>query len=233
MSIRFMMILIFTFFIIFLFSLEARPIYQLTLANGVVYTGHIHKKNSDGSVLFSSNDGMEYSFQKKEILELRKMDEKMGISKRNLINDIPQRGNIGLGYGIPYGNMGIGIDCFIINNLAATLGLGVFYGNDLDVGARYFFRNSNKTFRPKITLLYGKNRNIKINSAWNGKDNDVNCYGVTVGTGGLVSFGHRKRTSLDFDAIYIITSIDELNQTVDTKDKLNRLGFSVGYRFNF
>jgi hypothetical protein len=65
-------------------------------------------------------------------------------------------GSWGIGYGIPYGNLGVNIDYRVVSEfyLSGAVGSGF---NDIGYafGARYYFPHYTETVRPRLSVLYG------------------------------------------------------------------------------
>lgn len=62
---------------------------------------------------------------------------------------------VGVGLGVPYGVLGAGIDIGI-SNFSLVAGLGTaLEGLGWSAGARYYFFNQTRRFRPHFTAVYG------------------------------------------------------------------------------
>ncbi len=236
-----MLILCLLFFTISCISAESRPYYKLTLSNGNNYEGTILKEKPDGSILFRTKDGVKYLLHKDEISSLTEMA--IPFAQTNKIQNlgIPYKGNFGVGIGIPYGIFGFGADYFVRPRIAATIGLGTaFIGGAYDVGIRYFLRDMDHTWRPRLSAYYGINSFELVQTADNelDKKNSDTFAGLTLGIGQQWSWGKSKHTGIELDMNYLVTTgvfdrIDELKAHGYDVSEASRIQMSIGIRHNF
>lgn len=147
-----------------------------------------------------------------------------------------KRGSIGLGWGLPYGGLGVNADVCFFDVAALTAGVGSFgRAAGFSVGGKYFHGSPNKTWRPQIALLYGVNKVLVIEDEVAG-DRTEAFRGFTVGLGSQFMFGKAKKHGFDLDLLYIVSSgvfqrVEDLEQQGYQIGSINRFTFSLGYRY--
>lgn len=149
-----------------------------------------------------------------------------------------KKGSLGLGFGIPYGGLGINADVYFFDSVALSAGVGSFgYTAGYELGIKYFYGSSQKTWRPQAVLFYGINGIILVERD---PEEDIReaFPGFTVGLGSQFMFGRKKRHGFDIDVLYVLSSgmfkrMDELEQLGYQFEEVSRLKFSLGYRFAF
>lgn len=141
---------------------------------------------------------------------------------------------VGIGFGIPYGILGVNVDFVVAPNLNLTAGLGT---STVDLGysfgAKYFFSDVSHSFRPRILALYGTNAVLWDASGW---DNDKSYTGLSLGAGAQWMWGESKSNGLDFDIIFIATTgldVNDLKNQGIIVDEPGKIKFSIGYRHMF
>ncbi len=156
----------------------------------------------------------------------------------DLAPPLARRGGLGLGYGVPYGGLGLNADISVFDALAVTAGVGS-YGHSAGyaVGVKYLHGSPLKTWRPQAILLYGINRVLVLKDPVAG-DRGEAFTGFTAGLGSQLMFGKAKRHGLDFDVLFLISSgfykrIQELEEQGYTISNSSRFTFSLGYRYSF
>ncbi|MBW6514089.1 MAG: hypothetical protein K0B87_04975 [Candidatus Syntrophosphaera sp.] len=157
------------------------------------------------------------------------------------ISPIPDnKGSLGLGYGTPYGGLGLNADVYFFDTAAVTIGVGSYgYTAGVVLGVKGFYGPSTKTWRPQAVLLYGTNRAIYVDREPEEPNIRESCSGFTAGLGSQFMFGKKKRHGFDFDILYVISSEafdrrDYWNpQLVNKIPEIQRFGFSLGYRYAF
>ncbi len=149
-----------------------------------------------------------------------------------------RRGSLGIGYGIPYGGIGVNADVYFWDSVALTAGIGSFgYSAGYAMGGKYLHGSRNKTFRPQFTLLYGVNGVVVVKDP-NEPEKRETYTGFTAGLGAQVMFGSKKQHGFDADLLYKLSSgifgrTEELLSIGYPVKKPHRYGFSVGYRYAF
>ncbi len=116
--------------------------------------------------------------------------EKNGNTKeiiRNTITNIEEipfgtLGNVGVGFGIPYGVLGFNLELSLLPYLSVTGGFGttIFTGVGYNVGLKGYFRKPGPVWRPRASVYYGINGMYAKD--FNHPDNEKYS-GVTVGLG--------------------------------------------------
>lgn len=154
-------------------------------------------------------------------------------------------GSVGVGFGLPYGLIGLGLDINLANNLYATIGLGTT-GDSVayNAGLKYYFRDVSKVWRPRLTFLYGTNGFLERECFGYGCNfnSEIETFkGTTVGLGQSFSFGHKRKHGFDLDLLYRLSDggfedeTDRLENNGYTVEQSSSNGFSlaIGYRYNF
>lgn len=133
-------------------------------------------------------------------------------------------GTFGVGFGIPYGTLGINVEFNLVPYLSVTGGLGttIFSGLGYSIGLKGYFRKPGKVWRPRASIYYG------INGLYaediNHPDNKKYT-GITAGLGQLFLW---KKHGFDLDLIYLITS-----KLWEEHSGGGRIKLSIGYRYAF
>lgn len=143
----------------------------------------------------------------------------------------------GVGFGIPYGVMGVNLNYNIIPYMDLSLGLGIspLSGFAYNIGGKLYFASDEKRFRPKISCYYGTNTMVD-DPLYYETDNSTNYNGITVGVGGLVYFDQANRHGLDIDLLYRVSTeanIDRLNVEGYDTSGIEEFTISIGYRQKF
>lgn len=140
---------------------------------------------------------------------------------------IPKIGSFGVGFGIEYGVCGFNIETNLTNHLALSAGIGstIFAGIGYNIGSKFYFSKTGKTWRPRIEVYYGTNSmlmtDIDLTDLVPGAYYKVQTFkGFTVGLGQVWWLGIRKRNGLSFDILYLFLKeakdkIKEINTNVD------------------
>ncbi|MBN2382756.1 hypothetical protein JXQ70_07725 [bacterium] len=160
--------------------------------------------------------------------------------------------SVGIGYGLPYGVLGVNADLKLFQNLYMTLGMGtVLVSDDIayNLGLRYFFFGPEKSIRPRITVMFGANSIVEVDMWDRGPDNEWDTaddfvdesewrryQGWTAGAGVQWNFGATKKYGLDLDVMYNFYSqldVDEIEEKDhETADEPDDVSVSLGFRIN-
>ena len=142
------------------------------------------------------------------------------------IEDVPygKLGTFGIGFGLPYGLLGINLEFLVIPYLSVTGGLGttLFAGLGYNVGIKGYFRKPGPIWRPRASIYYGINGIYAVD--FNHPDNKKYS-GLTVGLGQIFLW---EKHGFDLDLIYIVTS-----KLWDEHDGGGKIKISIGYRYAF
>ncbi len=163
----------------------------------------------------------------------------------NEINNFPDKGSIGIGFGIPYGILGVNGDITIKKKLNLSVGLGQYYENNTsayNIGLKYFIRDNEKIWRPRVSILYGSNAFLNFTYP-DGSAKTVSYSGFNLGIGQQWNFGKTRKHGIDLDILYMLSDggyDDDWNdfaanpENIIYKEKSNnKIKFSFGYRHNF
>lgn len=151
------------------------------------------------------------------------------------------KGSLGTGIGFQYGLLGVNLDLKVTDNLYATAGVGRLLDiTGWSVGAKYYFLDADRTWRPRAILLYGVNGAL-VKQSYFVDDEYESFTGISVGLGQSIAFGRSRTHGLDVDLLYRVTDgglsdrFDELeDEGYDVKNNEGGSVFlSIGYRFNF
>lgn len=149
-----------------------------------------------------------------------------------------KKGSLGLGFGTPYGGLGINADVYFFDSVALSAGVGSFgYTAGYELGIKYFYGSSQKTWRPQLLLFYGINGIILVDRD---PEEDIReaFPGFTIGLGSQFMFGKKRQHGFDIGVLYVLSSgmfkrMDELEQQNYLFEEVNRFKFSLGYRYAF
>jgi hypothetical protein len=149
---------------------------------------------------------------------------------------------VGLGFGIPYGGLGVSSDVFLLESGAVTIGIGSFgYTLGRELGIKYLYGSRDRLWSPEAALYYGTN-GILVSDIPNVLEVKESYLGFTAGIGSRFMFGRKRQHGLDLDLLYIVSSglfkrVDDLNAYLETYGyRINDSGrwkFSLGYRYSF
>jgi len=145
----------------------------------------------------------------------------------------------GVGFGIPYGIIGINTDINLAQNLNLSVGIGttIFAGMGYNFGLKYYLLPVNHTFRPRISAYYGTNAIVLIETGgWASNEEGESYKGVTLGIGSQWMWGESKSNGMDIDIMYIASSgldIDELRRDGYNIEDPGNIKLSIGYRHGF
>lgn len=152
-----------------------------------------------------------------------------------------RRGALGLGYGLCYAGLGFNGDYNFTDDIVVSGSIGSFrYVGGYELGLKYYFLDFDKHFRPKLSVWYGVNGIIHANPREEtGLPRITEAHqGFTVGAGGELMFGSRRRHGVDFDILYIVYTtqtkrIEELETQGYEFARSIPILFSLGYRYAF
>ncbi|MDD5258375.1 MAG: hypothetical protein PHD29_00185 [bacterium] len=135
----------------------------------------------------------------------------------------------GLGFGIPYGVLGVNFEIGLNDLLSLCAGIGIYpSGNDVDnfgdleigysVGGRIYFAPRKSHFRPRINLLRGT---VAINKS---SDSFIEGFAPGLGFDWKVS----RKLGMDFDLLYPI-----YDQPKGTHQEGGAVKISIGFGYYF
>ncbi|HAN40924.1 MAG TPA: hypothetical protein GX398_04910 [Candidatus Cloacimonetes bacterium] len=153
-----------------------------------------------------------------------------------------RRGALGVGYGLCYAGLGFNGDYNFNDDIAVSGSIGSFsYVGGYELGVKYYFLAFDKHFRPKLSVWYGVNGIVHATPPeTTGLPRITEAHqGFTVGVGGELMFGSRRRHGVDFDILYIVYTtqtkrLEELeSQGYPEFVRSTPILFSLGYRYAF
>lgn len=138
---------------------------------------------------------------------------------------------IGAGLGIQYGVLGVNVDINVAPNLNLTGGIGTaIVGLGWNIGAKYFFLDVSKAFRPRVMALYGTNSVLQVVNA---SSYDKSYTGLSIGVGAQYMWGESRTSGIDFDIMFLATTgldVNELRNSGIIVDEPGKVKISIGYR---
>jgi len=165
-----------------------------------------------------------------DMIVIKRRDGNTQKIKRNTITKIEEIpfgtiGSAGVGFGVPYGILGINLEIKALPFLSISGGLGttIFSGVGYSVGARGYFRKPGPVWRPRVSAFYGINGMYAedFNHPANRK-----YAGFTAGVGQIFLW---QKHGFDLDLMYIINSeLYDVHPGSYVRIKIN-----VGYRYAF
>jgi hypothetical protein len=149
-----------------------------------------------------------------------------------------KRACLGAGYGIPYGGMGLAVDMYFFDSVALSAGVGSYgYAPGWEIGLKYLYGSSQKTWRPTALLIFGINGAINYPRE---PEDDIReaCTGFTAGLGSQFMFGKKKQHGFDIGILYIVSSgvfkrIEYWEGQGYHFQDYSRVSPFLGYRFAF
>jgi hypothetical protein len=213
-------------FLIMLFTQHANAEVKsrIVFNDGMKISGVIIESKYSDSISIQLGGGFIVSYPKNSVKEI--------VSLRKSVS-------IGIGYGIPYGILGINTEIEPVKYLNFTSGIGttIFAGLAWNVGAVGYFLDQDSYIRPRISLFYGTNSMLGYDS-WNSSNDIYESFpGLSLGAGLKIMLGESSATTLDL--IYLLT-----NGASDRQKELEKVGYrfeevgipiklSAGYQFSF
>ena len=184
--------------------------YSVKMQNGVEHKARIVSVDPDKVLLLLPGD-KSLTVSTGEIIEI----------KRQAHNST---GSVGVGFGIPYGLLGVNLDLKLVSvlNVTAGIGSGIYVNPMYSAGLKCFLRSGNYIFRPRIEALYGTASMINVVDS-NGETIEKGSFNSFVlGAGFQWALDISRTWGLDFDIIYI----------VDDSELESRLDYLVNQGYN-
>lgn len=120
----------------------------------------------------------------------------------------------------------------------AGIGTTVKAGPGYSVGVRYYPLSLDRTWRPRISFVYGTTAVLVIDD---GPESSESIAGTSVGLGFLTT--NRRRTGgWEFDLLYILDhsdlderteELEQMGYTITSEKTLGDFKIALGYRFLF
>jgi hypothetical protein len=176
------------------------------------------------NVLLLDSDGKSISMPRQDILGVKQKEFK-------------GKGSIGLGFGIPYGGLGINAELPLhdLVHLSGGIGTAIYVTPIANVGSRIYLRSGDYRWRPRFSAFYGHNCFVFTN------DINETISGITLGIGQQFYLGISKSFGFDFDVLFItnqskfekrIEELEEEGYSFDVK-KTGMVKLSLGVRYCF
>jgi len=133
---------------------------------------------------------------------------------------------VGVGYGIPYGGLGVNYEFSPVDCFSLDAGVGATSGDPgWSVGTRVYFVTQEKTFRPRISVSYGT---VALLESATGKWKNDN--GLSSGLGFQWVFGEKKEWSVDFDLLYLFY---DMPAGYEEDWDSGNVKFTIGFGYHF
>jgi hypothetical protein len=197
---------------------------RIVFNNGSKINGVVLPSKSNDSVSVKLDGGYIVAYPKSEIRAIE--------SLRTTVS-------IGVGFGIPYGILGLNAEIEPAKFIDISVGLGttILAGMAWNIGAIGYFLDQGSTFRPRISLFYGTNSMLGWTSFNSSVDNYESYAGLTMGAG--VKYGISESGSVTLDLIYLLTTgyddkineLKSLGYSIDNQD--SGIKYSIGYKYSF
>ncbi len=134
----------------------------------------------------------------------------------------------GAGLGMPYGTIGVNVEGQFGHRIGVTGGLGhtVYAGLGWCVGARAYFRSSDKGTRPRVSVNYG--------TAFITDVLEEQKAGLSLGVGARSSFGRDRKHGIDYDLLVIAApSTSSVEDEWGGEAAGVPVKIAIGYSFRF
>lgn len=151
-------------------------------------------------------------------------------------------GSVGLGFGIPYGLLGVNFDLKLFSVLYANAGIGtgIFVNPMYSGGLKCYFLSGGHKFRPRVLANYGTTGMLYLEDNSGDVIERSSFNSILLGAGFQYALDITNAFALDFDIIYI-TSNNKLleraqelrNQGYDFDTSTGNIKVSFGIRYIF
>jgi hypothetical protein len=152
------------------------------------------------------------------------------------------KGSMGIGFGIPYGILGVNVDFKLYKNLYCTAGIGtgIYITPMFNIGSKLYLRASNHQWRPRLSVNYGNTGMIYFEGSSN-KSIRESFSGFSIALGQQWTLGITRAWGIDCDILYILDDsrlenrMNELKNAGYEFDVANtgNIKVSIGLRYCF
>ena len=206
----------------------ANKYYSIRQADGTTVKAKIISTDPNRTLVLAP-DGTSYTINTKDIVAINEQSHN-------------SPGSIGVGFGLPYGLLGINADIKLYKVLYATggIGTGIYVTPIYNVGLRCFMTPGTKKLRPRASVYYGTYGMLYLEDSYSETIKDT-FTGFTLGLGLQYAIDIVKAWGVDFEILYIVddskmeTTMQDLkNQgySFDTESTGN-VKVSLGIRYVF
>jgi hypothetical protein len=132
-------------------------------------------------------------------------------------------GSVGLGFGIPYGMLGVNFDLKLYSVLYADAGIGtgIFVTPMYSGGLKCYFLSGGHKFRPRVLANYGTTGMLYLEDDSGDVIERSSFNSVCLGTGFQYALDITNAFALDFDIIYIVSN----NKLLERAQELRNQGY--------
>ncbi len=115
-------------------------------------------------------------------------------------------GSVGLGFGIPYGLLGVNFDLKLFSVLYADAGIGtgIFVTPMYSAGLKCYLRSGSYKFRPRLLASYGTASMLYVENSSGDVVVRRSFNSVCLGAGFQYALDITNAFAIDFDVIYIV-----------------------------
>jgi hypothetical protein len=152
-------------------------------------------------------------------------------------------GSVGIGFGIPYGMLGVNFDLKLFSVLYANAGIGtgIFVTPMYSGGLKCYFLSGGHKFRPRILANYGTTGMLYLEDEYGDVIERSSFHSLCFGTGFQYALDISKAFAFDFDMIYIVSNNALLERAQELRNqgyefdllKTGHIKVSVGIRYIF
>lgn len=147
-----------------------------------------------------------------KVLLLLPGGESMTVPTNGVVNIKKQSygsvGSVGLGFGIPYGKLGVNIDLKLLSVLYANAGIGtgIFVTPMYSAGLKCYFLSGSHKFRPRVLANYGTTSMLYLEDNSGDVIERSSFNSILLGTGFQYALDIKNAFAFDFDIIYIVNN---------------------------
>jgi len=115
-------------------------------------------------------------------------------------------GSVGLGFGIPYGILGVNFDLKLFSVLyaGAGIGTGIFVTPMYNAGLKCYLLSGNYKFRPRLLASYGTTSMLYLEDSYGNVVERKSFNSICLGAGIQYALDITKAFGFDFDVVYIV-----------------------------
>jgi hypothetical protein len=162
---------------------------------------------------------------------------------KNVIEkNFESKGSVGIGFGIPYGVLGINADIKLYKNFYCTAGIGtcIYITPMFNIGSKLYLRASNHQWRPRLSLNYGNTSMIYVEGSSNNSIRE-SFTGFSIAIGQQWTLGITRAWGIDCDILYILDDSQLENRMYELENagyefdvaNAGNIKVSIGLRYCF
>ena len=173
-------------------AIGSNSYYKITMNSGMILKARIVSVDPD-KVLLLLPGGESMTVPSNGIVEVKKQS-------------YGSIGSVGLGFGIPYGILGVNIDLKLFSVLyaGAGIGTGIFVTPMYNAGLKCYLLPGNYKFRPRILASYGTASMLYLEDSSGNVVERKSFNSICLGAGIQYALDITKAFGFDFDVVYIV-----------------------------